>query len=220
MGIIKNCPQLGEQTSVGSWSLYSNQRLRPLAETWAWVAPHLAQVGITRVAELTGLDVLGVPVFTAVRPNAPMLAIAQGKGLTPLAAKLSAMMEAVEHHHAEQIHLPTRHAPAADLPHHLLAGLPVPANTPPPTAATPLAWAEGVNLFTGTAVWVPVGAIQISQLAGQPAPFYPAPMALRQATTPWKRSATPCANCWNGMHWPNGGINWGACPCGCWIGTR
>ncbi|WP_347232234.1 hypothetical protein [Streptomyces sp. NTK 937] len=37
-------------------------------ETWEAVAGHLPDYGITRVAELTGLDVIGLPVWAAVRP--------------------------------------------------------------------------------------------------------------------------------------------------------
>ena len=38
------------------------------------LVPHLARMGITRVANVTGLDRVGVPVVTVVRPNARSLA--------------------------------------------------------------------------------------------------------------------------------------------------
>ncbi|MDA0243329.1 MAG: YcaO-like family protein [Chloroflexi bacterium] len=169
MPIIENCPELGEQSHMRDLSLAGGQRLCPLEETWARVAPHLATAGITRVADITGLDVLGVPVYTAVRPNAPTLAITQGKGLTPLAAKISAVMEAFEFHHAETIPLPTHRATAQELPHHLLAGLPTPPGQTLPTAATPLDWVEGLDLHTGTPTYVPLEACQLVSLsASQP----------------------------------------------------
>ena len=57
--------------------------------------------GVSRLADLTGLDVLGIHVFQAVRPWGRCLSVHQGKGLTPEAAKIGALMEAVEFDHAE-----------------------------------------------------------------------------------------------------------------------
>ncbi len=54
------------------------------AETWARWRPMAAHFGMTRVASLTGLDIIGVPMFTAVRPNSRSLATSQGKALDPL----------------------------------------------------------------------------------------------------------------------------------------
>ena len=69
--------------------------------TLASVLPHAPRMGITRIAVLTGLDVLGIPVAAAVRPNSRSIAVHQGKGVTLSAAKASAVMEAVETWHAE-----------------------------------------------------------------------------------------------------------------------
>lgn len=57
---------------------------------------HLDAAGITRVGDLTGLDVIGIPVWFASRPNSRTLSVSQGKGLTPEHAKLSAIMESLE----------------------------------------------------------------------------------------------------------------------------
>lgn len=57
--------------------------------------------GITRVADITGLDEVGIPVFQAVRPMGRLLSVSQGKGQTLMAARASAVMEAVEIWHAE-----------------------------------------------------------------------------------------------------------------------
>jgi ribosomal protein S12 methylthiotransferase accessory factor len=72
-------------------------------QTWRRLLPVLPLVGITRVAEVTWLDDLGVPVYQAVRPNARMLSVSQGKGLTPMAARVSAVMESIELWHAEHL---------------------------------------------------------------------------------------------------------------------
>ncbi len=61
----------------------------------------LPEIGITRVANITGLDYLGIAVTTCIRPLAKHLSVSQGKGLTPQLAEISAIMEAVETFHME-----------------------------------------------------------------------------------------------------------------------
>jgi len=73
------------------------------ARTLARVKPHMAAMGITRIANLTGLDRLGIPVVGVFRPNSRSVAVAQGKGLHLDAAKASGLMEAVETFHAETV---------------------------------------------------------------------------------------------------------------------
>ena len=72
-------------------------RVAAVARTLARVRPLLAAAGVTRVADVTGLDYLGIPVAMAVRPNARSLSVLQGKGLSRDAALVGAMMEAVEY---------------------------------------------------------------------------------------------------------------------------
>jgi YcaO-like protein with predicted kinase domain len=78
-------------------------RVRNPARTWEWVEPLLPVVGVTRVADVTWLDDIGIPVYQAVRPNARTLSVSQGKGLDRSAAKVSAAMEAIELWHAERL---------------------------------------------------------------------------------------------------------------------
>lgn len=59
--------------------------------------------GVTRIADLTGLDRLGIPVHAAYRPNAHSYAVQVGKGRTRDDSYASAMMEAIELFHAEQL---------------------------------------------------------------------------------------------------------------------
>ncbi len=70
-------------------------------DTLERVAPYLEAMGITRTADITGLDSIGIPVYTTVRPNAWMLQVSSGKGFTHLASKCSSVMEAVEFFHSE-----------------------------------------------------------------------------------------------------------------------
>ncbi|WP_201838856.1 YcaO-like family protein [Microvirga zambiensis] len=84
----------------------ASQRIRTPDETFARVEPLLAAAGITRIADVTGLDRLGIPVAVVVRPNSRGLSVAQGKGLDFMAAKISGAMEALESFHAERIDRP------------------------------------------------------------------------------------------------------------------
>ncbi|OLP56362.1 hypothetical protein BJF92_15275 [Rhizobium rhizosphaerae] len=56
----------------------------------------LKRFGITRIGDVTDLDIIGVPVWFATRPNSRGLSVAQGKGLTVEQARISAVMEAIE----------------------------------------------------------------------------------------------------------------------------
>jgi ribosomal protein S12 methylthiotransferase accessory factor len=72
-------------------------------ETLARIKPLAPSMGITRIANVTGLDVIGIPVVAVMRPNSRSLAVAQGKGLDLTAAKVSGLMESIENYHAENI---------------------------------------------------------------------------------------------------------------------
>jgi ribosomal protein S12 methylthiotransferase accessory factor len=85
---------------------HGTQRSMAPAETLARITPHFEGVGLTRLADITGLDRIGIPVMLSVRPNAGYLALDAGKGFTLEAAKVSAAMECLERHHAETLYLP------------------------------------------------------------------------------------------------------------------
>jgi len=78
-------------------------RARSPRATLARMRPLMPRLGITRLARLTGLDCVGVPVWAAIRPNGRSLSTSQGKGLTDDAAAVSALMESIETWHAERI---------------------------------------------------------------------------------------------------------------------
>src|SRR5678816_3436514 len=78
-------------------------RTASLDATWRRFAPAARIAGITRIADLTGLDTIGIPVFAAIRPMGKSLSTQQGKGTTALAAKISALMEALETWSAEHL---------------------------------------------------------------------------------------------------------------------
>ena len=77
-------------------------RVRSLAETVAAALPLAATAGLTRVADLRGLDSIDLPVVTAIRPNAKSMCVSSGKGWSREAAWVSGIMEALELYHAER----------------------------------------------------------------------------------------------------------------------
>ena len=79
--------------------------------------------GITRIADITGLDTVGIPVCIAIRPNSRVLSTSQGKGITPELAQISAIMESIESWHAERIQAETLNASY----HQLIKTHPLPA---------------------------------------------------------------------------------------------
>ena len=131
-------------------------RVAQPGETVARVRPHMAAMGITRLADLTGLDRLGVPVFAAVRPNARSVATSQGKGLTPDASRAAALMEAVESWHAERPPGSLHYASARELASRPLVDL----DRLPRSGGRafdpdrPILWSEGRELGSGGPRWL------------------------------------------------------------------
>lgn len=74
----------------------TTHRLRPPEETLALITPHLEAHGITRCADLTGLDRLGIPICSAFNPTNPLLQASWGKGACLVDSGVSARMEAIE----------------------------------------------------------------------------------------------------------------------------
>jgi ribosomal protein S12 methylthiotransferase accessory factor len=78
-----------------------NGRTKSADDTRRLIQPWLTRAGITRLANVTGLDRLGVPVVLAIRPAGQTLSTNAGKGLDTASAWVSAAMEAIEVSHAE-----------------------------------------------------------------------------------------------------------------------
>lgn len=118
----------------------------------------MKRMGITRVADITGLDRIGIPVAMCIRPNARSLAVAQGKGVDRAAAHASALMESIESYHAECITLPLKLASYTEL---LCDHRVVEVDRLPSVLDTrfhpdlPILWIEGYDLLRRETVWVP-----------------------------------------------------------------
>jgi ribosomal protein S12 methylthiotransferase accessory factor len=139
--------------------------------TLARVLPLADRMGVTRIGNLTGLDVLGIPVCMACRPNSRSLAVFQGKGLTLAAAKASALMEAAEVFHAETIDAPLRFASYEEIRSRVTAIDPELLARPRDLQATAHArflWIEGRDLASGEPVWVPYEVVSADYAWPQP----------------------------------------------------
>jgi ribosomal protein S12 methylthiotransferase accessory factor len=138
----------------------------------------LPAMGITRLANLTGLDRVGIPVCAATRPNARSVSVAQGKGVSLQAAAASATMEAIEGFHAETIHDRAVWATRADLESAgricVVDGLG--ASGRRLNRRTPIRWIEGQLIGNGARCWVPLEVVSTDFRVPRPsdAGFFPA----------------------------------------------
>lgn len=130
--------------------------------TWDRIKPLLGTYGVTRVADVTGLDNIGIPVALAIRPGSETLAVSQGKGATPLLSTLSAVMESIELWHAERPLLNRVRATERefDLPYEL-ADLTL-LNSGLPAHLLPMEWISARGLLSGADVKVPLDVVRLS----------------------------------------------------------
>ncbi|MCB1033366.1 MAG: YcaO-like family protein [Acidobacteria bacterium] len=133
-------------------------RIRSPEETWEWIAPVLPRIGVTRIADVTALDSLGIPVYQAVRPLSRNLSVSQGKSFSPQAAKVSAVMESVELWHSEDLgHLPQARVSMREMQY----ANPIETRTLKWRTDTrlldalPIAWLEARRLGEAGTAWLP-----------------------------------------------------------------
>lgn len=105
--MIKNFLQDIENPARKTFRKGTHRVISP-EETFYSFSRFMAAMGITRIANVTGLDSIGIPVVMVCRPNSRSLSVSQGKGLDLPLAKVSGLMETVEQYHAERIHLPLK----------------------------------------------------------------------------------------------------------------
>lgn len=135
-------------------------RAVPPEETLALVEALMPAAGITRVADITDLDRIGIPVFSSMRPTAARGAISvyNGKGATAVEARVSAIMEGIERYSSEAGDYPTTMSRYSDLseeainPKELI--LPDGAND---NAEIP--WVRGTDIISQEEILVPANAV-------------------------------------------------------------
>lgn len=145
--------------------LPGTRRTRSPADTLEDFGRHMPEVGITRLANVTGLDSIGIPVVQAIRPNSRSLSVSQGKGVDIPSAKASAMMEAIELWHAERIETPCIYAsyPAMLKARQVidLDGLPV-IRGARIWLEEQRCWLRGWDLLQHEEVWVPFEVVSMN----------------------------------------------------------
>jgi ribosomal protein S12 methylthiotransferase accessory factor len=149
----------------------AGERGVPVADTYARVRRIARFVPISRVADLTPLDDLGLPAYSAVTPLAKDLKIHNGKGATREAARVSAMMEAVERVSGEHTSAPTVVAShreleaSGPLPPVDPRAFELPADTGYRPEAT-FTWVQGRELLAGRDVLIPLDLVISPPLEG------------------------------------------------------
>ena len=169
LGILEQDPPIqfrGTSFRAAKGYAFGTHRTRPPEETWRLIEPYLATAGVTRVADITGLDNVGIPTTLALRPNAPTMACSSGKGLTKEAAFVSGAMEAIELHAAETASLRPFACPYGDLPTELAS---VPAANLPLTRGSlfnphwAFHWVSGWDLIQQKDTAVPLATVVMSR---------------------------------------------------------
>jgi ribosomal protein S12 methylthiotransferase accessory factor len=146
-------------------------RTAPPAATLARVQRLMPVMGISRIADVTGLDIVGLPVTMVVRPNARSVSVSQGKGPDMAAAQASGLMEAVELFHAERVLRPLLLASLEELryTHALLDPARLPRGLERLDRHRRLLWIEGRSLPDGAGVWLPFEAVHTDFTVPAPA---------------------------------------------------
>ena len=143
-----------------------------LGEALDRLLPSAARLGVTRLADITGLDRVGLPVAIAVRPLGRLLSVNQGKGTSLAAAKLGALMEAAEQAAAERHALPLFWGSAEELGRsHALAdpGLLPRRRDSPFRPDLPILWTAARELRSGAERLVPYELVHCDFSFPQPA---------------------------------------------------
>ncbi len=79
------------------WTINGTSRIRPAQETLEKVIPISRRIGVTRLADITDMDVLRIPNYSSVLPGTEdYIWVYSGKGPTREHAMASALMESIE----------------------------------------------------------------------------------------------------------------------------
>ena len=141
-------------------------RTRTPDETWPLIEGFGRAVGVTRVADVTGLDDLGLPTHVAIRPVGKTLAVSIGSGLTPAQSRVSAVMESVETWHGENPPpVDARSMSATDLRLDYDVRELALAFRSPVSSETRLDWVSARGIFTGRQSFIPMGTLLLDARA-------------------------------------------------------
>jgi len=79
------------------WTVNGTSRIKPAQETFIEVTALAKKIGVTRLADITDMDILRIPNYSAILPGTEdYIWVYSGKGPTKTHAKVSALMESIE----------------------------------------------------------------------------------------------------------------------------
>jgi len=153
-----------------------NHRVVAPRETCRRARQIMKVIGVTRLADVTGLDYVGIPVWAAVRPlpDDSSISVQNGKGPTRMQARAGAMMEAIEHYCCQRPPHRPRYASYSTLRRTARAVDPQSLLLDPAAGYTetlPLEWLCGTDLGSAEQVWVPACAVLKPRGDGAPSVF-------------------------------------------------
>lgn len=161
LGVVRNGDSVSALTSdqrTPKLLREGTHRAQSIEDTLKKVLQLAPVMGITRVANVTGLDLAGIPVVMVCRPNSRSVAVSQGKGIDLASARASGLMEAAELYHAETAVLPLRLATHEELRYKYdvieIDELPRESRSRFQPSLR-LLWCEGFDLLSGENVLVP-----------------------------------------------------------------
>lgn len=135
---------------------HRHKRAEELVETLGVVRN---AIGISRVADITRLDRIGLPVMQAIRPQATTLKVSGGKGLTAPEAVASCVLESLELWCSERV--PTeRWETVMQMPlGYDISDLPMEEGASLPGAEVP--WVKATPIHTRAVEWVPWSTVRL-----------------------------------------------------------
>ena len=161
--------------SVGKHSPGESERVVPAEETFARASRAAGALGVTRLGNITGLDRLGLPIYTAVVPKSDdTISVYNGKGLRQEDARAGALMEAIERQTALNRDLPVVEASLNDLRRSARAADPrsfIHRLSKDYTDDKPYLWTEAYDLIGREPVLVPAGLAGYGPKYGNTSPF-------------------------------------------------
>jgi len=169
---------IGAASFVSTPIVNASGHARSFDDTEAWIRLLLRRVPITRLVNVTPLDFLELPSWAAVTPLAKDLTTHAGKGLSSCAARLSAIMEAIERVCAEHVPADQEVRQASFQALRASSGATVldPEDCNLPFSSTyrrdyPYSWVLAFDLMQNEPLWVPIDLVMSPGTEG----IYPGP---------------------------------------------
>lgn len=177
-------------TQQKKWSHDGTHRVISPSATYKRVRGFLSQIGVTRLADTSGLDPLNLPVYSAIRPmdSDPGIAVYNGKGDTKIQSKVGAVMEAIERYSGESWHGARVRGTYTELRE---AGYPVinpelmflQNRHAYHQGTTELEWGPGWDLVTREGVWIPLNFLTCPYTGIHPDMWYSSTNGLASGNT-------------------------------------